>query len=313
MDFVEVTKKMWHIYFFGNEEESNWVFDLFDPECVIIGTGKHEFYCNREDFFKTIAVEMAERKDIQFQYKDFWGEAKQITPDSCMVYGGIYIWWESEDKKVYINMDSRFTILYRHTQKGWKIVHVHQSLPSPEQNEGEYYPKMLSEQYREELEKVRQLSKLVERDSLTDLVNYQTFQQLYAAAADKKSWLFIADLDNFKNINDTYGHLEGNRILKEAASVFKTSVRSSDIVCRMGGDEFIFLCIEVGNLQEVKKLLERIKKKMGEIQAGQNQKISCSIGVTAIRKGEALDIAFERADKALYEIKNQRKGDWRVS
>lgn len=80
----------------------------------------------------------------------------ELEPDSCLVYGKLHLWWESEDKSTYINMDSRFTFLYHKIKGSWKIVHIHQSMPNKEQSDGEYYPKTL-------LEKVQELQELAQQ------------------------------------------------------------------------------------------------------------------------------------------------------
>ena len=114
----------WHItsgiLFFGDKAGHYSQPYLFDPDCVIIGTGKHEFYRNLNEFSETLDAEIAERKDIHFQFKDFWCEQKQISSDVYLVYGGLFIWWEGNDKSILINMDSRFTMLFKNTDNGWK-------------------------------------------------------------------------------------------------------------------------------------------------------------------------------------------------
>ena len=83
---------------------------------------------------------------------------------------------------------------------------------------------------------------MAERDSLTNLMNYRTFQAYFANYTICCTWLFMLDIDKFKKINDTHGHLVGNTVLKILARVLEKTVRSSDLICRLGGDEFIVLC-----------------------------------------------------------------------
>lgn len=311
MDFTEMAYNVWYTYFFGDKAGHYSQPYLFDSDCVIIGTGKHEFYRNLNEFSETLDAEIAERKDIHFQFKDFWCEQKQISSDVYLVYGGLFIWWEGNDKSILINMDSRFTMLFKNTDSGWKVVHVHQSLPNPEQKDGEYYPKSLSQKYQEEKEKVTTLSDLAQKDGLTDLINYRTFEKLYDTIPKNGSWFFIADLDHFKNINDSYGHMEGNRILKETAAILRCSVRSTDLVCRMGGDEFVFLCSNLHSPQEADQLLKRILHNIGELKLPGNHQVSLSIGGTRIRNDEPLNSIFTRADQALYEVKAEGRGNWK--
>ena len=84
-------------------------------------------------------------------------------------------------------------------------------------------------------------------DFLTGLYNRETFEKEFENFVnkninpDKKSFLIILDLDNFKKVNDSLGHIIGDRVLEEASNVLKSNLKSSDIIGRLGGDEFIIL------------------------------------------------------------------------
>lgn len=120
------------------------------------------------------------------------------------------------------------------------------------------------------------------------------------------SVLFL-DLDYFKKVNDTYGHLIGSRLLIEVASEIKKSVRGIDIVVRYGGDEFVILCTETG-VELATKVAERIRKRIEEksffAEEGLNIKITASIGIATypvhgLTKSELVELA----DKAMYKGK----------
>lgn len=312
MDFIEMTRKLWDAYFFAAEAECYEMLEWCDPDCVFIGTGRHEFYKNLNSFSEALAGEIKEREDISFQYKNFWCEQVELTTDVCLVYGGLDIRSDSEGSNISINMDSRFTIIYQYIDCRWKVVHLHQSIPNIEQNDGEYFPKRLLNQYYEERDKVQKLNMLVERDLLTGLVNYPSFQKLFNDLVDQSIWLFVIDMDDFKSLNDTYGHLLGNRALQAAADAFCSSVRAEDIVCRMGGDEFLILCSDIDGIRTAESLLERIKSHVEGVDLERGCRLSVSIGATAIGTTDSLESAFERADKALYEAKRAGKGIWKI-
>lgn len=310
MDFKEMTRKLWKSYICGEEDavKQEW----FAPDCVIIGTGKHEFYKSLAEFSEAAAQEIEERKNVKFQLKDFWCEAQELTPEICFVYGNVFIWWESEDKSIFINMDSRFTMLYKKIEDSWKIVHIHQSLPNAEQADGEYYPKTLKEQILKAQEETNIYAELANKDNLTGLFNYRAFEGIFEEEKRAGEWIFVIDLDDFKQINDIYGHMQGNKVLKKAAATLKSSVRSQDIVCRMGGDEFVILCVGIGDQTAAEHLMERIQKNMecaGETEEGWTH---ISVGGTRIEKGDSLEIAFKRADQALYDVKNHGKNGWKI-
>ena len=188
MDFNLFTQHMWQTYFAdvdkdGKHPIQKWI----DPTCTIIGAGKHEIYQTAQEFQSAMYKEFAERNHIQFQFRDFWCEPVLLSEDFCLVYGEIYIYWESEDRETTIDMDSRFSMVYRRREDGWKIIHIHHSLPNIEQADGEYYPKTLLNQFNEKLEKMEYLQTLAERDGLTGLINYRTFQERYKQYVDTTS------------------------------------------------------------------------------------------------------------------------------
>lgn len=228
-----------------------------------------------------------------------------LAEDLCLVYGEIYIYWESEGKETTIDMDSRFTILYRRGEDGWKIIHIHHSLPNVEQADGEYYPKTLLNQFNEKLEKMEHLRTLAERDGLTGLINYRTFQERYQPYVDANlaCWIFIIDVDKFKEVNDTFGHISGNHVLKKMAMTLNNIVRSSDIVCRMGGDEFILLCSGMETEEQAHAFAQRIKHAIKEAGKGERAWAGISIGMARLTSADKLEDVIEAADAALYHDK----------
>lgn len=160
------------------------------------------------------------------------------------------------------------------------------------------------------------LSKLAVTDPLTGINNRRNFFNLAKKEFSRfkryssKISLLMLDIDNFKAINDTYGHLAGDIVLKELVKKIKEILRESDIPCRFGGEEFAILLIESGK-NESFNVAERIRHDiaMSNIK-WQNQivKFTVSIGLTLIKKSdENLDDIIHRADKALYRAKGKGK------
>ena len=115
----------------------------------------------------------------------------------------------------------------------------------------------------------------------------------------------ILDIDHFKNINDTYGHLTGDKILRELADYCKTNIRRTDFIARWGGEEFIILLPETninGSETVAKKLNETIKK----IKEKDLPSITISLGVTTYRDTDDGNInkTLKRVDEALYIAKD---------
>ena len=310
MDFNLFTQQMWQTYFADVDKDGKHPIQKWtDPTCTIIGTGKHEIYQTAQEFQSAMYKEFAERNHIQFQFRDFWCEPVLLSEDFCLVYGEIYIYWEGEDRETTIDMDSRFSMVYRRREDGWKIIHIHHSLPNIEQTDGEYYPKTLLNQFNEKLEKMEYLQTLAERDGLTGLINYRTFQERYKQYVDTTSscWIFIIDVDKFKEVNDTFGHMSGNHVLKKMATTLKNIVRSSDIVCRMGGDEFILLCGGFETEEQAHAFAQRIKSAIAEAGKDERAWAGISVGKASVSAANELEQVIETADVDLYQDKKNSR------
>lgn len=107
--------------------------------------------------------------------------------------------------------------------------------------------------------------------------------------------LALVDLDDFKILNDTKGHLAGDAALRSAATLWRTHLRDSDLLARLGGDEFAVL-LPACPLDEARDVVERMAQQTPE-------GVSCSVGVTAWTPGEDPDTLVDRADRALYAAK----------
>ena len=156
------------------------------------------------------------------------------------------------------------------------------------------------------------------KDSLTGCYNkeeteifLETFLKNFLRYKTPFSVLMI-DIDYFKKINDTYGHLAGDFILKKVAEIMKSLIRDTDICGRFGGEEFI-IALPNTKIIGALRLAERIRKTIENTSFdynGKKIKITLSIGVTSASKNDSIYSLIERADEALYEAK--RKGRNRV-
>jgi diguanylate cyclase len=127
-------------------------------------------------------------------------------------------------------------------------------------------------------------------------------------------FLVIIDLDDFKIINDSYGHIVGDKILISIAKIFMESTRVQDKVYRYGGDEFVILFNRSSEhvvKATAKRILEKINHTVFKIQ-DLEIKITNSIGIAAHKKGDTIDTLITRADEALYETKKSGKNAIRL-
>lgn len=149
-------------------------------------------------------------------------------------------------------------------------------------------------------------------DQLTELRNHAYFwdrleEELKRAARNKRPLsILIFDLDNFKVLNDTYGHLKGNDILKEVGRVIKATVRGSDIPARYGGDEFAVIMPET-QVENSVRLAKRLAAQINQLRYG-NLSLTLSIGIASFPEhGKTAAELIEQADLALYSVKRQGK------
>ena len=160
---------------------------------------------------------------------------------------------------------------------------------------------------------VEQLELHAAEDSLTGLANRRAFDGACAAELDRLARhggtlaLVVFDLDHFKQINDSYGHPFGDRILIAVAALLRTVLRAHDTVARLGGEEFGLL-LPGATLDEAHEIAERARELLGTV-ALPHGTLSCSAGVAVAGRPEtsAAEL-FEEADRALYEAKRQGRG-----
>ena len=159
----------------------------------------------------------------------------------------------------------------------------------------------------------REARQLADLDALTGLHNRRYFHDTLAREVarahryDRRLALIIFDLDDFKAINDRIGHLSGDAVLADAADVISSVVRSADIACRVGGDEFAVILPESG-MQEAEQLYARLQEELAQRPTGDAGRIRLSAGVAELARDDDSKSFFERADDALYGAKEAGKG-----
>jgi diguanylate cyclase (GGDEF)-like protein len=155
--------------------------------------------------------------------------------------------------------------------------------------------------------------KLAETDALTGLFNQRYFQETLrrevtrAHRYQRKLTLIVFDLDDFKSINDQVGHLAGDRVLAQAADRLREAVRSTDVPCRIGGDEFAVIMPESA-AEDGDQLFRRVHNSMrGTALGPDEQRLRLSGGIAELLHGDTPASLFERADAALYRAKELGK------
>jgi len=160
-------------------------------------------------------------------------------------------------------------------------------------------------------ESISLLYDVATHDEKTGLYNNKFFETLLDMEVEKakrgqqKLSLFMIDIDFFKKINDTYGHIKADELLERLAEILKKQVRKSDIAARFGGEEFIILLPET-NLKKAKKFTARLRRAINSDKIFKKYKLTVSGGITQFReKGDSKKKLKERVDKALFQAKKE--------
>lgn len=225
-----------------------------------------------------------------------------------------------EQKKVFLNDSDKpdsGTVDFRACVDGGTGMHWYRS----------YYKRLLDEDgelFRvvgradnidEELETVSQWKKQAMRDLKTKLLNNESAKEIISDAIVQFNGgtMLLIDLDDFKSINDTLGHLKGDEVLKNVAKALRTTFRKEDIVARFGGDEFLVYIPGLVNPDIIIFKAKEILTKIEEIVIEKDRNVECSIGVAVT---ENVDVAYDElvhnADVALYKAKENGKNQYSI-
>jgi len=157
-----------------------------------------------------------------------------------------------------------------------------------------------------------ELKYLSEIDNLTGIYNrnkldieVERWIKLKQRYGFELSIIFL-DFDNFKDINDEYGHVEADNILKKSVRKIESVIRETDIFGRWGGDEFVILLPKANKTKAI-KLAERIRLNLNEENKNLRIPVTCSYGVTSVHKEDSLNNLLDRVDSLMYDAKNAGK------
>jgi diguanylate cyclase (GGDEF)-like protein len=165
------------------------------------------------------------------------------------------------------------------------------------------------------VERARHRTEHVSRtDPLTGLLNRRGLSESASAWLEQAIWgerrmvVMFADLDNFKAVNDRFGHAEGDRVLVKVADLLLESTRDADFVARYGGDEFVLLLTDT-ELASAEMIAQRIQLTIEGWMRGNNLNCGISIGVSEAPPGELnLEYVLQSVDRLLYAAKHKRSG-----
>lgn len=201
---------------------------------------------------------------------------------------GTYIWLESKTKPIEKDFDSGET-----TKLAGVFVDI-----THYKNEVLHQKQLINDLYA-----------LAAIDNLTGAMARWTGEALISrslsSATNETYSIILFDLDNFKMINDSYGHLMGDAVLSKVGEVVKKSLRKTDLFVRWGGDEFLIFC--QNSIDQTLHLAERLRRIIKEEFLPEGLLVTTSMGLTIARPKEPLEDIFRRADEALYKAKSLGK------
>ncbi|MCP4598824.1 diguanylate cyclase [Neptuniibacter sp.] len=158
----------------------------------------------------------------------------------------------------------------------------------------------------------KMLKRIAEKDALTGILSRHKLRselEGFIDLADRHDWrlsLIFFDIDDFKLVNDQYGHAVGDRVLIELSRLVVDGSRKTDRFGRWGGEEFLFLMLET-DLTSAHQIAEKIRQKISEHNFSISHLVTCSFGVAEYEKGESIEQLVNRADRALYISKQTGK------
>ncbi len=169
---------------------------------------------------------------------------------------------------------------------------------------------------RKQLEK--ELEKLATTDILTQAYNRVKFEEIIGSEVERAKRydhslsVIMFDIDHFKDVNDTYGHVAGDYVLKKVADITRENMRKTDYLIRWGGEEFMIISPET-DLEKAGALAERIREVIESFSFDKAGKITVSFGVTQFNHDDTEDTFLKRADDTLYKAKTNGRNRVEVS
>lgn len=250
-------------------------------------------------------------------------ELQLIDADNALVAAELNMETVIMEQTVKLNNLRLLLVMHRVNQKV-EIVGMHLSFPTDVHDSDESFPlkeleerthllrKMVDQRTRSLKQAYDELTDLINRDRLTDLASRHYFEealineQIRFKNFKRDYALMLMDIDDFKSINDQFGHQIGDEILKSVALIIKKIARKTDVVARWGGDEFVILLPET-NLEKAVAIGESLRT---AVQNGEYQvaaEITLSIGISSSEASLAEQSLFKIVDEAMYLAKKTGK------
>ncbi|MER2152302.1 MAG: GGDEF domain-containing protein [Candidatus Limivicinus sp.] len=184
-------------------------------------------------------------------------------------------------------------------------------IPEVGANEFRYLARAYNKMYEVYKSSLERLNFKASHDELTGAYNRAGYDLLLSSLDLSSTYMLLFDVDNFKSINDTYGHEVGDKVLVKLVQVMKKNFRSDDYICRIGGDEFVVFMVHATEQQKnlIASKIEKINQEMTDPKDGLPP-ASISVGITYGAEAEDAEVLFEKADAAMYHSKQSGKSTY---
>lgn len=320
MEAQEFCRFVWHIYL--EKKDYRALESVLAPDLSVIGTGAHEFGRNLEQVCRQWSEERP-LWDGEFSITNQWYQSSDLGGDTFLVIGELDLRQISPQPLVY-SAGFRFSMVVRRTTEGWRLVHVHRSVPDPEQLKGEPYPRVLIQQSNRRLEELLEIRRqelenanrealyYARYDYLTDLMNRPFLESEVQALMVNKPYgvMMMMDVDDFKQVNDRHGHPFGDRVLGLLAESLKASFEGC-LTGRIGGDEFlVYTGADHQDTDGFLRMTQVFRKDWDCRQKSLDldRRISICMGLALYpQHGETYETLWQNADRALYISKRSGK------
>ena len=185
------------------------------------------------------------------------------------------------------------------------------TLPEAGSTEFRYLVRAYNQMYEMYRNSIAQLDFKATHDELTGVFNRAGYDSIIESIDIKTTYMLLFDVDNFKSINDTYGHEIGDKVLQKFASALKNNFRPDDFICRIGGDEFVVLMQRTQEMQQsiITEKIERINTELSTVKDG-IPGVTISVGIARGSDAQEIDELFKKTDDAMYDAKQKGKSTY---
>ena len=293
---------------------------LVHPKISGFGTASDETGFSYEESLALYARDI-EQCPQSIAYELVFIKVIELTKHIGLVMSGLNITGTINGSSFTVDKLRTTTILVKIGRR-WLIQHMHLSQEQTNLSVGEAYPlkelanknqlleQMVRERTQELTEALQKIEIIAVTDNLTGIYNRRKFDSVLACEIqrakrfNKPLAIILGDIDRFKKINDKYGHLVGDEVLKIISRLFTNNLRQLDILARWGGEEFIVLLPETPGIEGI-KVAEKLRKLVKKSRNIYNVSFSMSFGVAEFITDDDVDSLLKKADLALYRAKGK--------